>query len=127
MSHDKWFLDRCVDHVLVLERQTITVMQGNFTSWQEQKAKRDACALAETTLIQELSELNDKLFAAIRKLESDLSKIDKDDVKPASQSMAHTVVPDMEELRRCADAAEKLTASAVWPYPSYSDMLYRVK
>ena len=47
VSHDKWFLDQCVDHVLVLERQTITVMQGNFTSWQEQKAKKDAHALAE--------------------------------------------------------------------------------
>ena len=52
VSHDKWFLDRCVDHVLVLERQTITVMQGNFTSWQEQKAKRDACALAENERLQ---------------------------------------------------------------------------
>lgn len=47
VSHDKWFLDQCVDHVLVFERQTITVMQGNFTSWQEQKAKRDAHAQAE--------------------------------------------------------------------------------
>lgn len=47
VSHDKWFLDRCVDHVLVLERQNIAVMQGNFTSWQEQKAKRDTHALAE--------------------------------------------------------------------------------
>ncbi|MCI8375274.1 MAG: ABC-F family ATP-binding cassette domain-containing protein [Lachnospiraceae bacterium] len=52
VSHDKWFLDQCVDHVLVLERQTITVMQGNFTSWQEQKAKRDAHALAENERLQ---------------------------------------------------------------------------
>lgn len=52
VSHDKWFLDQCVDHVLVLERQTITVMQGNFTSWQEQKARRDAHALAENERLQ---------------------------------------------------------------------------
>ncbi|MCI8557969.1 MAG: ABC-F type ribosomal protection protein [Lachnospiraceae bacterium] len=52
VSHDKWFLDQCVDHVLVLERQTITVMQGNFTSWQEQKAKRDAHALAQNERLQ---------------------------------------------------------------------------
>ena len=52
VSHDKWFLDQCVDHVLVLERQTITIMQGNFTSWQEQKAKRDAYALAENERLQ---------------------------------------------------------------------------
>ena len=41
-----------MDHVLVLERQGVTVMQGNFTSWQEQKAKRDACALAENERLQ---------------------------------------------------------------------------
>ncbi len=52
VSHDKWFLDQCVDHVLVLERQNITVMQGNFTSWQEQKAKRDAHALAQNERLQ---------------------------------------------------------------------------
>ena len=94
-------------------------------------AKKAACggvsANAETTLISELATLNDEIFAAANKLEDDLSAIDKDDVKPASQAMAHKIVPDMEALRKAADAAEKLTASAKWPYPSYSDMLYRVK
>ena len=34
---------------------------------------------------------------------------------------------DMEDVRTVADEAEKLAASNYWPYPSYSDMLYRVK
>ena len=118
-------LDMAKQEIVPAVSDYVAILCNNLSA--KRAACANACALAETTLIQELSELNDKLFAAIRKLESDLSKIDKDDVKPASQSMAHTVVPDMEELRRCADAAEKLTASAVWPYPSYSDMLYRVK
>ena len=84
-------------------------------------------SLAETTLIAELAALNDRLFAAVRTLESDLAKIDKSKVKTASQAMAHTIVPDMENVRAAADEAEKLTAAAYWPYPSYSDMLYRVK
>ncbi len=84
-------------------------------------------AIAETKLITDLSALTDKLFAAVEKLESDLSAIDKNDIKNASQAMAHTVIPDMEKVRAAADEAEKLTASEYWPYPSYSDMLYRVK
>lgn len=84
-------------------------------------------AIAETKLITDLSALTDKLFAAVEKLESDLSAIDKNDIKNASQAMAHTVIPDMEKVRAAADEAEKLAASEYWPYPSYSDMLYRVK
>ena len=35
VSHDRDLLDACVDHVLVLNRQTIEVQSGNFSSWWE--------------------------------------------------------------------------------------------
>ena len=47
VSHDRWLLDSCVDHVLVLNRNTITVEKGNFSSWWENKQKQDAFELAE--------------------------------------------------------------------------------
>ena len=94
---------------------------------EKKSAVASVAAIAETKLITELSALTDKLFAAVEKLERDLSAIDKNDIKNASQAMAHTIVPDMEEVRAAADEAEKRTASEYWPYPSYSDMLYRVK
>ena len=47
VSHDRWLLDSCVDHVLVLNRNTITVEKGNFASWWENKQKRDAFELSE--------------------------------------------------------------------------------
>lgn len=84
-------------------------------------------ALAETKLISELAALNDQLYTAVEKLESELAAIDKNDIKNASQAMAHVIIPDMECVRAAADEAEKLTAAEYWPYPSYSDMLYRVK
>ncbi|MCI8335167.1 MAG: ABC-F type ribosomal protection protein [Lachnospiraceae bacterium] len=60
VSHDKYFLDRCVDHVLVLERNQITVMQGNFTGWQEQKKRRDLYEQAENRkLRREISHLRE--------------------------------------------------------------------
>lgn len=41
VSHDRHFLDECIDHVLSLNRNTIEVVQGNFTSWWENKVRRD--------------------------------------------------------------------------------------
>lgn len=47
VSHDRDLLDFCVDHVLVLNRQTIEVQNGNFSSWWENKRRKDLFAKAE--------------------------------------------------------------------------------
>lgn len=47
VSHDKAFLDECVDHVLVLNKTNITVEQGNFSSWWENKRRQDEYELAQ--------------------------------------------------------------------------------
>ena len=41
VSHDRDFIDRCVDHVLVLNRQSIEVRRGNFSSWYADKTAKD--------------------------------------------------------------------------------------
>lgn len=35
VSHDRFFLDGCVDHILSLNRADIEVQSGNFSSWME--------------------------------------------------------------------------------------------
>ncbi|MCI7190056.1 MAG: ABC-F type ribosomal protection protein [Lachnospiraceae bacterium] len=47
VSHDRNFMDGCVDHVLVINRESIEVQQGNFSSWWENKQKQDVFELAE--------------------------------------------------------------------------------
>lgn len=47
VSHDRELLDACVDHVLVLNRKTIEVQSGNFSSWWENKNRKDHFAMAE--------------------------------------------------------------------------------
>lgn len=47
VSHDRDLLDACVDHILVLNRVTIEVQKGNFSSWWENKERRDAFQMAE--------------------------------------------------------------------------------
>ena len=47
VSHDRWLLDSCIDHVLVLERSRIVVEKGNFSSWWDNKRKKDEFELGE--------------------------------------------------------------------------------
>ena len=60
VSHDRDLLDAVVDHVLVLNRKTIEVQTGNFSSWQENKERADAHATAE----------NEKHLKEIKKLKT---------------------------------------------------------
>lgn len=59
VSHDRNLMDGCVDHVLVLERSRIIVERGNFTSWWENKQRRDHFEQTE----------NDRLKKDIKKLQ----------------------------------------------------------
>ena len=40
VSHDRRFLDGCVDHILSLNRATLEVQSGNYSSWQENFERR---------------------------------------------------------------------------------------
>ena len=47
VSHDRAFLDGCVDHVLSINRTNIEVQRGNFSSWLANKELQDNFELAE--------------------------------------------------------------------------------
>ncbi len=60
VSHDRDFLDRCIDHVLVINKTNIEVYQGNFSTWWENKNRRDAFEMAENEkLKREIGRLQD--------------------------------------------------------------------
>lgn len=59
VSHDKWFLDSCVDHILVVNKSNIEVQKGNFSTWWENKNRQDAFEITE----------NEKLRQEVKKLE----------------------------------------------------------
>ena len=59
VSHDRAFLDGCVDHILSINRSTIEVQKGNFSTWYHNKQLQDNFELAE----------NEKLKKEIRRLE----------------------------------------------------------
>jgi len=47
VSHDRAFLDNCVDHILSINKAGIEVRKGNFSDWWENKKRQDHFELAE--------------------------------------------------------------------------------
>lgn len=58
VSHDRDLLDACIDHCLVLNRNSIEVQNGNFSVWWENKQRKDQFALSENEKhLKEISKL----------------------------------------------------------------------
>ena len=67
VSHDRAFLDGCVDHILSINRASIEVQKGNFTSWEENRRRQDNFELAENERLSR--EIDDLRTAAKRTAE----------------------------------------------------------
>ena len=63
VSHDRSFLDNCVDHILSINKTNVEIQKGNFSDWWENKKRQDNFELAE----------NEKLRKDIKRL-SDAAK-----------------------------------------------------
>jgi len=78
---------------------------------------------AEQSLIHRLSEATDSLCEAIESLKLAVSSVPSD-AKTASSYYHEQVIPCMLTLRNHADTLEALTDKSLWPYPTYSDLLF---
>ena len=58
-SHDQAFLDRVIDHTLVIERHQLVLERGNYSTYFAQKKRRNQTAIAT----------NDRLHADIQRLQ----------------------------------------------------------
>ncbi len=58
VSHDRSFLDNCVDHILSINKTNVEIQKGNFSSWWENKKRHDNFELSE----------NEKLKKDIKRL-----------------------------------------------------------
>ncbi len=58
VSHDRYFLDGCIDHILSINRADIEVQSGSFSSWIENFERRQEAEIAQ----------NDRLAKDIKRL-----------------------------------------------------------
>ena len=60
VSHDRAFLDGCIDHILSINKTNIEIQRGNFSSWYRNKELQDAFEQAENArLKKEISRLEE--------------------------------------------------------------------
>lgn len=58
VSHDRRFLDGCVDHILSLNRASIEVQSGNFSAWMENFERQQAFETAQNArLMKDINRL----------------------------------------------------------------------
>jgi lincosamide and streptogramin A transport system ATP-binding/permease protein len=86
VSHDRDLLDAVIDHVLVLNRKTVEVQAGNFSSWWENKEKSDAFAKAE----------NEKHLKEIGKLRSSADRSDRWAIKNENTKIGFDPIKEPE-------------------------------
>lgn len=74
VSHDRAFLDNCIDHILSINKTNIEIQKGNFSSWWENKKRQDTYELAEN---EKLKKDIDRLSDAARRTSSWSHQVEK--------------------------------------------------
>ena len=74
VSHDRGFLDNCIDHILSINKTDIEIQKGNFSSWWENKRKQDNFELSEN---EKLKKDINRLSNAAKRAGSWSDKVEK--------------------------------------------------
>ena len=79
----------------------------------------------ELALLRNFTKLNKNLYAEIGNLQRALEKAaEQEGIIAVSRSYADQIVPTMGRIRKLADELETITPSELWPFPTYSDLLF---
>jgi len=52
VSHDRAFLDNCIDHILSINRANIEIQKGNFSSWLHNKELQDEMEISRNEVLK---------------------------------------------------------------------------
>lgn len=74
VSHDRRFIDDCVDHILSINKDDIEVQKGNFSSWWENRQRQDAM---ETAANEKLKKEVNRLSEAAKRNANWSDKVEK--------------------------------------------------
>lgn len=74
VSHDRAFLDQCIDHILSINKSNIEIQKGSFSAWQQNKDRQDRFELAEN---EKLKKEIKSMAAAARRTSDWSDKVEK--------------------------------------------------
>lgn len=134
VSHDRAFLDDCVDHMLSINRTNVEIQKGNFTSWWDNKAMQDSFELSEneklkkdikrlTTAAKRTSDWSDKVEDTKKGTKNSGLKPDKGYIghkaakmmkrSKAIEGRREAVLDEKSALLKNIESAEKLKFSQI--------------
>ena len=112
-------VDMAVHQILPTALRYTQSLCGNMAS----KNALGVTCRAEAELVKKLSVHTDALYDAIEEMKGKLLDVPEDKEK-AAQYYHSVVVPAMDHIRHEADILESITDKSLWPYPTYSDLLF---
>ncbi len=82
----------------------------------------------QTKLLKKVTELLETFDTGLERLEELLSKVDQSSENHYEQACYYRdhIFTAMENLRKTGDQLETLVEESLWPFPIYSDLLFRV-
>jgi ATP-binding cassette subfamily F protein 3 len=111
ISHDRYFLDRIVDSLAIIDNQDIEQFDGNFTEWwqkkrirerDERRAKSDIRAMEKEK--GDVSTLDDKKLLDLEKeideLEKEKQRLEFDMARNINERGKHHSVQNLKDLKQ---------------------------
>ncbi len=115
VSHDRSFLDRCVDHILSVNKTDIEIQRGNFSSWWANKELRDQHEKAENEKlkkeIRRLSEAAKRTAAWSEKAESAKIGFDPSKTEKSMNRRAYEGEKSRKMMQRSKNIRERQNAA----------------
>ncbi len=102
--------------------------QNRLLRERERKAAHPASlsTRAEDELLSRLAELTDSLWENLSALESEIAQAKTiSDTLDCARYYCKVVLRRMETLRLAIDSLESLVDAALWPFPTYADLLFK--
>lgn len=97
VSHDRAFLDSCIDHILVINKANIEVQKGNFSSWDENRRRQEQFEQTK----------NERLKREISQLDSAAKKAAAHSDKIAAAKIGFDPAKEEKSLTRRVSIAKK--------------------
>jgi glutamine synthetase len=119
--------------IRMVKRDVIPAVSNYISSLAESVARQKniiptlSCK-TETDLIEKLSSTLDNAYTSLNGLEILTKSYEdiKSDVLKGATFCKDKIVPCMAELRSYVDSLEERTSKECWPYPTYSDLLFKI-
>ena len=111
ISHDRDFLDGCINHVISINRNSIDVQSGNFTSWYENKLMKDQFEISKNEKlkkdIKRLKEAARQCQIWSDKIENTKNGVKVSGVKPDKGRIGHKAAKMMKRSKNLENRQNK--------------------